>query len=242
MVIAAKKNKKRRTSSSSSGEGFGRSPATSSSAGKANREDDAGGITTDGPRPLQSIVSPSAVATRQEPLPPPPSAAAPEQPDLDLDPGLSPEERSRAILRSRFGLKSFEEQQADIGNYRAGLDAEARKKQRDKLRNIEKLWPEDKDILGVLPPALLKGIDTFLKIGLGICTVAFLAAGVLITIEAGAKATGEILPGGLEAFVLDVVQPNFTPGLGVLLAFSVSLGVFSVALGGSAGSSYREDP
>lgn len=235
----SKRSKKKRNSSS--GEGFGKSSANSSAVGKVVLEYESTGATAKDPRALQSINDPSTVTTQQQQQQSSPAPSTSEQ--LNFDPNLSPEEKSQAILRSKFGFKSYEEQQADIGDYRALLDADEKKKKRDKLRNIEQLWPEDKpDILSVLPPALIKGVDTFLKVGLGICTVAFLAAGVLITIEAGAKATEGELPSGLEAFVLDVVQPYFTPGLGVLLAFSVSLGLFSVALGGSAASSYREDP
>lgn len=144
-------------------------------------------------------------------------------------------------MRQKFGLKSYEEQQADLGDYRALLQSEQKKERRSKLRNLDQIWPEDKDLLSVLPPSLIKGIDTFLKVGLGISTLAFIAAGIFITIEAGSKATGSSLPEGLEYWVENVVEPNFTPGLGVLLAFSVSLGLFSVALGGSASSTYRED-
>ena len=144
-------------------------------------------------------------------------------------------------MRQKFGLKSYEEQQADLGDYRALLQSEQKKERRSKLRNLDQIWPEDKDLLSVLPPSLIKGIDTFLKVGLGISTLAFIAAGIFITIEAGSKATGSSLPDGLEYWVENVVEPNFTPGLGVLLAFSVSLGLFSVALGGSASSTYRED-
>lgn len=161
---------------------------------------------------------------------------------LDLDPNLSPEEKSQAILRQKFGLKSYEEQQADLGDYRLILDAEKKKEKRDKLRNIDKLWPEDKDFVALLPPGVIKGIDTFLKLGLGLCTVLFLLAGVFITIEAGSKATANPLPIGLETFIVNIVEPNFTPGLLVLLGFSVSLGLFSIGLGGSASSTYRENP
>lgn len=129
-----------------------------------------------------------------------------------------------------------------MGDARALFDAEKKKKTRNKLRNIEKIWPEDKGVIEVLPPGLIKGIDTFLKVGLGTSTVAFVLAGILITIEAGSKATGSELPGGWEEWIVEFVEPNFTPGLGVLLGFSVSLGLFSVALGGSASSTYREDP
>ena len=153
---------------------------------------------------------------------------------------VSPDERSRTILRSKFGLKSYEEQRADLGDYRALANAENKAKTRNKLRNIESLWPEDRDLLAVLPPSVIRGIDTILKLGLGISTVLFVVAGIFITIEAGSKATGSPLPDGLEGWIVNVVEPNFTPGLGILLAFSVSLGIFSVSLGGSASSTYRE--
>ena len=229
-VLFAEKNDRKK----SSGEGFGKSSSSSSSNTRA---------------PLRSVdTSTSSQQQQQQPdLSPssPPSANANNNNNIDNlidDPNLlSPEERSQAILRQKFGLKSYEEQQADLGDYRALLNAEQKKERRNKLRNLDQVWPEDKDFLAVLPPSFIKGIDTFLKIGLGISTVAFIAAGIFITIEAGSKATGSPLPEGLETFVVNVVEPNFTPGLGVLLAFSVTLGLFSVALGGSASSTYRED-
>lgn len=223
--LSAKKKKKSR---SSAGEGFGKTAAVSESSSKIsgatiNEEDD-----SSIPRVLQSIDSaePTSVSSS----------------DLDIDPNLSDEARSKAILRQKFGLKSFEEQQADLGDYRALQEAEAKAAQREKLRNIEKLWPEDKDFFAVLPPSVVRGIDTFLKTGLGLSTVAFITAGILITIEAGSKATGYEMPAGLEEFVVNVVEPNFTPGLGVLLLFSIFLGVFTISLGGSSASSYRERP
>lgn len=228
-VLFAEKNDRMK----SSGEGFGKSSSSSSNTRA----------------PLRSVDT-STSTQQQQQLPDlspssPPSANANNNNNIDNlidDPNLlSPEERSQTILRQKFGLKSYEEQQADLGDYRALLNAEQKKERRNKLRNLDQVWPEDKDFLAVLPPSLIKGIDTFLKIGLGISTVAFIAAGIFITIEAGSKATGSPLPEGLETFVVNVVEPNFTPGLGVLLAFSVTLGLFSVALGGSASSTYRED-
>ena len=223
--LSAKKKKKSR---SSAGEGFGKTAAVSESSSKIsgatiNEEDD-----SNIPRVLQSIDSaePTSVSGG----------------DLDIDPNLSDEARSKAILRQKFGLKSFEEQQADLGDYRAIQEAEAKAAQREKLRNIEKLWPEDKDFFAMLPPSVVRGVDTFLKTGLGLSTVAFITAGILITIEAGSKATGYEMPAGLEEFVVNIVEPNFTPGLGVLLLFSIFLGVFTISLGGTSASSYRERP
>ena len=217
--------RKKKTKKQRSGEGFGNTAASSAVEERTSPEPSSSG--GDEPRALTSIETAAPAATK---------------PAVDLDPNMSEEERSRAILRQRFGLKSYEEQQADAGDYRALIDAEEKAKTRDKLRNIESLWPEDKDFFAVLPPGIVRGIDTFLKAGLGVTTTLFLLSGVFITLEAGSKATGYELPAGLEDFTVNVIEPNFTPGLGVLLAFSVSLGVFTIGLGSTASSSYREDP
>ena len=215
---------------------------------KKKRDGGGGGFGKSGGGSSSTSSPPPAAAVRREDTRRTPLKSvdyAPRGDSVDVDAvdleGMSPEERSRTILRSKFGLKSYEEQQADRGDYRALMDAESKREKRDRLRNYESLWPEDKDLLGVLPPNVIRGIDAILKFGLATSTLLFVVAGIFISIEAGSKATGNPLPGGLEAFVVDVVEPNFTPGLGVLLAFSVSLGLFSVSLGGSASSTYRED-
>ena len=225
-ILSAKKTKKKR--GSSSGEGFGTS-TTSTTTKRSNNNDNAVLSTyedTASSMPLQSI------NTQQQ---------SQQTKELNLE-GLSPEERSQTILKEKFGLKSYEEQQADLGDYRALNDAEDKKKKRTILRNLDTAWPENKGFVDILPPSLIKGIDSTLKLGLGGCTVLFVLAGVLITIEAGSKAGVYEIPIGLEEFVVNVVQPNFTPGLGVLLGFSITLGIFSIGIGSSASSTYREDP
>lgn len=62
-----------------------------------------------------------------------------------------------------------------------------------------------------------------------------------ITVEAWSKTTKTALPESLDQFIVGTVEPNFTPGLLVLLGFSVSLGVFAAAQLGSQGAQYRED-
>ena len=223
--LSAKKNKKKR---STSGEGFGKRSSQDVATVDITNNDEDTATSTASPRALQSIET----STPQQQT----------QVEINLDPNLSPEERSQAILREKFGLKSYEEQQADLGDYKLLLDAEKKKEKRTALRNLDKVWPEDKDFVQILPPSLIKGIDTALKVGLGISTVAFILAGILITWEAGSKATGKPMPGELQTFIVDVIQPNFTPGLGVLLAFSVTLGVFSIGIGSSASSTYKEKP
>jgi len=220
--LSAKKKKQR------GGEGFGKQLTKETSSSSFSDEDDSSSISSSATA-LQSIdATPQSQSTPAE--------------SLNLDPNLSPEERSQEILRQKFGLKSYEEQQADLGDYRALLDSENKKEKRTALRNLDKVWPENKNFVEILPPSVIKGIDSFLKLGLSVCTVIFVGAGVLITIEAGSKTNLYEIPKELEEFVVNVVQPNFTPGLGVLLAFSVTLGLFTVGLGSSGSSTYREDP
>lgn len=230
LILLAEKST---TKGRGSGEGFGKGGGRVSSSSTST--------STSTSSPLQSIdsltrSSSSSIDSKNK-IPGTPSLNDDDSSSSSL---VSPDERSRTILRSKFGLKSYEEQQADLGDYRALANAENKAKTRNKLRNIESLWPEDRDLLGILPPSVIRGIDTILKLGLGISTVLFVIAGIFITIEAGSKATGSPLPDGLEGWIVNVVEPNFTPGLGILLAFSVSLGIFSVSLGGSASSTYRE--
>ena len=149
----------------------------------------------------------------------------------------SVEDRTGNILREKYGLRTREEQEA----------AEARKKkledQRKQLADWKKLADEgeDFDLLQVIPDPILIFIDKFLKAGVAICTILFVMAGIAITVEAGSKATDNPLPAEVDAFISNVVEPNFTPGLGVLLSFSVALGLFASLQLNSAASTYRED-
>lgn len=233
--LAAKKKKKKRSNDGSpaaaSVSGFGKvattEPPPAPSSGGDSIADDAS------PVGLRSIESTEEDVAAQQ--------LQPSQ-QLNLDPNLSPEEKSQAILRQKFGLKSFDEQQS---NKDAGVaEAEAAKKAalRNKLRNLDSVWPENADVWDVIPTPILVGFGNFLKLGLGICTVAFVAAGFAIAAEAWSVASKNPLPENIDNFIVNIVEPNFTPGLLVLLGFSVSLGLFASAQLGSKSSVYREEP
>ncbi len=153
-----------------------------------------------------------------------------------MDDSVPVEERTKSILREQYGLRTREEQQE------AERRQEQMKEQKKKLQEWKKLADEgqDFDLMRVLPEPILIAIDRFLKVGLAICTVLFVLAGVFITIEAYSKTTGNLLPEDLDNFIINLVEPNFTPGLLVLLGFSVSLGAFAAAQLSSASSNYRE--
>ena len=142
-----------------------------------------------------------------------------------------------SILRDTYGLRTREEQNAQAKR------EEAVKEQRKKLAEWKQQAEagEDFDIMQVLPAPVLVAIDTFLKAGVAICTVLFVLAGIGITVEAWSKASGSPLPENIDTFIVNTVEPNFTPGLLVLLGFSVSLGAFAAAQLGSSSSTYRED-
>lgn len=147
------------------------------------------------------------------------------------------EDRTGSILRDKYGLRTREEQEAE----------EAKQKKRNDQRKKINEWKkqadlgEDFDLLEIIPDPILIFIDKFLKVGVSICTFLFLLAGVFITIEAGSKALDNPLPPALDSFIANVVEPNFTPGLVVLLSFSVGLGIFASLQLNSAASTYRED-
>lgn len=158
---------------------------------------------------------------------------------INLNPNMTEEERAEQILRQRFGMKTYEEEQGDIILQQKRAEA---KERAEKLKKLAAIDDGSFDIFAVLPPSLVKFIDSFLKIGLGIMTALFVLGGVAICFEAYANASGNALPEFWDDFIVTTVEPNFTPALLVLLGFSVSLGVFASAQLGSASSQYQEKP
>jgi len=158
------------------------------------------------------------------------------RPTIELDPNLSTDERNKEILKQKFGLRSYEDQQGDI---RAAAKAAENQK---RVKQIKQMKDEDFDIFMVIPPPLIKGIDAFLKLGLTVSTALFILAGVGITAEAWTVATGNTIPDNVDQFIVSVIEPNFTTGLLVLLGFSISLGIFATAQLGSGSSTYKEEP
>jgi len=156
------------------------------------------------------------------------------RPQLDLDPNLSTDERNKEILKQKFGLRSFEDQQTDIKK------AEKMAENARRMDKVKQMKDEEVDLFMILPPPLLRAIDVFLKAGLVITTTLFISAGVGITAEAWSVATGNTLPQNVDDFIVNVIEPNFTLGLFVLLGFSVSLGIFATAQLGSGSSTYKE--
>ena len=154
-----------------------------------------------------------------------------------VDESIPVEQRTSQILRDTYGLRTREEQQE------AYKREEAAREQRKKLDEWKKLADkgEDFDLMASLPEPVLIGIDRFLKAGVAICTVLFVLAGIGITVEAWSKTTGSALPDDIDNFIVNIIEPNFTPGLGVLLGFSISLGAFAAAQLSSSSSTYRED-
>ena len=203
----------------SSGQGFGQTApeknqsAPSTSSGESE--------------PLKSIETGGSDAI-------PTMAAQPKK--VTTDPSLPAEERAKQVLREQYGLKTLEEQQTDQKKREQMAAARQQREQWQKAAEEENF-----DIIALIPGPVQIFIDRFLKIGVAICTLLFVSAGIGITAEAWSKASGNALPEDIDAFIVSVVEPNFTPGLLVLLGFSVSLGVFSALQLSSAGAQYRED-
>jgi hypothetical protein len=192
------------------------------------------GKTEDRPTPRSESTQPSP-ARNEGGLPASPFV----KPDaVAEDDPRRPEERAAQVLREKYGLRTLGEQQV-----------EAQQKTREKeeasqwnaLQKKAAAKEESFDLFRVLPAPVLKGIDVVLKAGTAVCTLLFVSAGLLVTVEAWSKATGQELPAELDQFIVQTVEPNFTPGLLVLLSFSVSWGIFAALQLGSQGASYKED-
>lgn len=154
-----------------------------------------------------------------------------------IDDTRSPEERAAQVLREKYGLRTLGEQQV------AAQQQNRQQEEQAKWAALQKkaATQETFDLFRVIPGPVLKGIDVFLKAGTAVCTLLFVSAGVLVTVEAWGKASGQELPPDFDAFIVSTVEPNFTPGLLVLLSFSVSWGIFAALQLGSQGASYKED-
>lgn len=165
-----------------------------------------------------------------------PTMAVPQTKKVQTDPSLPPEERAKQVLREQYGLKTLEEQQTDAKKREQMAAARAQREQWKQAAEQEKF-----DLIALIPGPVQIFIDRFLKTGVFICTILFVSAGIGITAEAWSKASGNPLPEDIDAFIVNVVEPNFTPGLLVLLGFSVSLGAFAALQLGSEGAQYKED-
>jgi hypothetical protein len=215
-ILLAKKGAK----GGAAAKGFGKVPEPVVDAPKAASDDEP---TRNSGRGLQSVGGPSVMPTYNP------------YPDIELDPNLSPEERTKQLLAQKYGLRTLEEQQ------REAKLLEKKQEMMKKQAAWKKAAEADEiDLFSTLPAPLLVGIDRFLKIGLAVTTVAFIVAGLGITAEAWQASSGNALPEEVDQFIVNVVEPNFTTGLLVLLGFSISLGIFATAQLGSASSVYNE--
>jgi hypothetical protein len=146
--------------------------------------------------------------------------------------------RTQRILRDKYGLKPLSEQQSDWTKPASSQSADNDiPQQQQQQQQVE----QEFDIMTKLPPPVLLAIDRFLKVGLTISAILFIAAGLGVTWEAWSVTSHSPIPDDIDRFIVDVVEPNFTKGLFVLLGFSVSLGIFASAQLGSQSSQYRED-
>jgi len=214
--LAAKKKK------TSTGKGFGKveTPAQSakSDPSATTKQQEQPGTPDNGQQFLQSVESGG-------------SDARPQMEELP------PEERTKQLLRDKYGLKTLEEQQMDAKQLEQLQ--ERRRKMSEWKKKAEQ--GEDFDIMSAIPAPILIAIDRFLKAGVAITGLLFIGSGLGITAEAWSKTSGNPLPDNVDEFIVNTIEPNFTTGLLVLLGFSVSLGLFAAAQLGSEGAQYRED-
>mmetsp|Transcript_41092 Transcript_41092/g.60307 ORF Transcript_41092/g.60307 Transcript_41092/m.60307 type:complete len:245 (-) Transcript_41092:331-1065(-) len=211
--------------SMSSGKGFGNQ--TPKSSGKAApQQSDSTPSSTSSSTPLESV----GTTSNSSPF-------GSSQAELSLDPSLPAEDRAKKILSEKYGLKTFEETQLTI------KEQEKRKESAERMAALKRKADlgQDLDLFAMIPEPIIVFIDGFLKIGLSICVILFGLAGVAITVEAWSNVSDTKLPENIDNIIVNIIEPNFTPGLLVLLGFSVSLGLFATAQLGSGSSQYTEE-
>jgi hypothetical protein len=206
---------------SSKGKGFGKKEVSPTASSTRVEDDDKIQTVPDQPANVASTLLQNVAVSAGE-----------KEKNLDS----SPEERAKQILRDKYGMKTLEEQQLDA------VQLARRKEEQKKWSELKKKAEagDDFDLFAILPVPVTIGIDRFLKAGTLLCGIIFVASGVLIAVEAWSKAFGDPLPPDLDDFIVHTIEPNFTPGLLVLLSFSVSLGLFASLQLGSQGASYKE--
>jgi len=228
IALPAKKKSSKNKKSSSSGQGFGKQQQSKNDNLSTIEEE-----TTENnndPTLLQSIEPQQSSPFLSVNAP-----AETTSSNQDTEESIaSTEGRTKQILQDQYGLRTYEQRQDN-------MKAKDQEKKFQKLVKQAKKEEEDIDLFSLIPPPLIKIIDGFLKVGLGVSTLLFVAAGIGITLEAYSASSGNPLPENIDNYITNVIEPNFTIGLLVLLGFSVSLGVFSLGQLGSKGSVYRED-
>ena len=98
------------------------------------------------------------------------------------------------------------------------------------------------DLINLVPDAAQSAIDRVLVLMVGLSLAVFVSGGVAITIEAFAVASKQALPPSLDAFIVNIVEPAFTPSVGVFFFFSISLGLFKGAQLSREDANYAELP
>jgi hypothetical protein len=227
MPVLFAKKKGMPTSAKTGGQGFGSVPPAPAPASSSSSKQDSDSSTAASGGLLQSVESGGSDAV-------PTFAQSSSSVSSSTDRSVPVGDRTKKILAEQYGLRTLEDQRRE-------------EKLLEQRRKFERLKEEaerndDFDLMAVLPAPLILVIDRFLKAGLAICVILFVAAGAGITAEAWSIASKSPLPEDIDSFIVNVIEPNFTPGLLVLLGFSVSLGLFASAQLGSSGSVYTEDP
>ena len=198
------------------------------------------------PQPSSAATLPSASEQEQATQPASPflqsvesggSDTVPAVEEIKMDPDSSAEDRAKQVLREKYGMKTMAEQRLDEKQLE---NMKERQKQMAEWREKSEKG-EEFDFMAMIPAPVAVAIDRFLKAGIAVTGVLFIASGLAMTIEAWSKSSGEPLPEDIDAFITGTIEPNFTYGLLVLLGFSISLGLFSMAQMTSDGAQYKEN-
>ena len=150
---------------------------------------------------------------------------------------VSAEDRAKTLLREKYGMKTLEEERL---NAKQLEQLNAQRKRMAELKSKADAG-EDIDLIALIPGPVIQAIYKVCQVGIAITGILFIGSGLGITLEAWSKTSGDPLPENVDSFIVNVVEPNFTTMLLVLLGFSISLGALAAAQLGSKSAQYTED-
>mmetsp|Transcript_11330 Transcript_11330/g.16712 ORF Transcript_11330/g.16712 Transcript_11330/m.16712 type:complete len:253 (-) Transcript_11330:75-833(-) len=128
--------------------------------------------------------------------------------------------------------KYIRESMAIIGDSKVIERDEAMKEKKDKdelLRFFPTGLKEEYKLIDFIPIPWQNNIELALIGGLSLGLIFIIAAGIGIGLEAFAVVQKTPLPENMDNIIVNVIEPAFTPALGVFLVFSIILGTFKVA-------------
>ncbi|CAM9658507.1 unnamed protein product [Ascophyllum nodosum] len=164
------------------------------------------------------------------------------------------EDAGTSMMGGGFGSKSGTQGEV-LADNAVGTDAAREAKIEETLRKLglqgvkevkgqagekKPMGSENSSVLDVVPEETQILIERFLIGGFGLCLLVLIGCGIAIAAEAYFLSTEGKLPPDLDNFVVQTIQPSFTPSLVATFGFSSAWGLLKLGQMGQEGVVYKE--